>query len=212
MLDRGGGPPDIRASDDEREAVVGRLRTAAREGRLTLDELADRLEGALTAVTRAELAPLTADLPVEAAPAPSTSKSRHWIVGIMGGGDHGGRWRIAPRCTVVNVMGGADLDLAGAIVEGEVTEIRVFSLMGGSDIRIPDGVHAELSGFAFMGGNDLELEDAPPPAPGAPVVRVRAYSIMGGTDVKRSTGGRPRRSRLPQPPPPPPPPAIPPAP
>jgi hypothetical protein len=72
------------------------------------------------------------------------------------------------------------------MVEGPETEIRVFSLMGGADIRVPDGVHVELSGFAFMGGNDLRLEDAPDPPPGAHVVRVRAYSIMGGTDVKRA--------------------------
>jgi Cell wall-active antibiotics response 4TMS YvqF len=103
----------------------------------------------------------------------------------MGGGDHAGRWRIASRCTVVNVMGGADLDLTGAVVEGPETEIQVFSLMGGSEIVVPDGVHVELSGFAFMGANGLRLEDAPSPPPGAPVVRVRAYSIMGGTDVKR---------------------------
>jgi hypothetical protein len=186
----------MRASDEEREAVVVRLRAAAGEGRLTLDELADRLERALSAGTRADLEPLTVDLPEAAAPAPSAAKPRRWIVGIMGGGDHRGRWRIAPRCTVVNLMGGADLDLTDAIVQGSSTEIRVFSLMGGSDILVPEGVHVELSGFAFMGGNDLELEEAPPPPPGAPVVRVRAYSVMGGTDVKLRRVARPRTPRL----------------
>ena len=52
----------------------------------------------------------------------------------MGGGTHAGRWRIAPRSTVVNLMGGADLDLTRATVEEMETEITVFSLMGGSDI------------------------------------------------------------------------------
>jgi hypothetical protein len=183
------GSPAVRASDAEREAAVSRLQTAAGEGRLALEELADRLERALSAATRRELEVLTADLPEQTAPAPPTSKARRWIVGIMGGGAHKGRWRIASRCYVVNVMGGADLDLTGAVVEGPETEIQVFSLMGGSDIVVPDGVHVELTGFAFMGGNDLKLEDAPSPPPSAPVVRVRAYSIMGGTDVKR---GRPR--------------------
>jgi Domain of unknown function (DUF1707)/Cell wall-active antibiotics response 4TMS YvqF len=185
MSESGAGPPAIRASDAEREAVVARLQTAAGDGRLALEELADRLERALAAATRSELEVLTADLPEQAAEALPAAKSRRWIVGIMGGGDHAGRWRIASRCTVVNVMGGADLDLTGAVVEGPETEIQVFSLMGGSEIVVPDGVHVELSGFAFMGGNGLRLEDAPSPPPGAPVVRVRAYSIMGGTDVKR---------------------------
>jgi hypothetical protein len=185
MSESGAQPPAVRASDAEREAVVARLQTAAGEGRLALEELADRLDRALGAVTRTELEVLTADLPEQAAPAAPAVKARRWIVGIMGGGDHKGRWRIASRCTVVNVMGGADLDLTGAVVEGTETEIQVFSLMGGSDIVVPDGVHVELSGFAFMGGNDLNLDDGSPPPPGAPVVRVRAYSIMGGTDVKR---------------------------
>jgi uncharacterized protein DUF1707/cell wall-active antibiotic response 4TMS protein YvqF len=203
MPESGSGTPAIRASDDEREAVVARLGTAAGEGRLALDELADRLDRALAAVTRAELEPLTTDLPEQSAPAPSAAKARRWIVGIMGGGDHRGRWRIASRCTVVNLMGGADLDLTDALVQGPETEIRVFSLMGGSDIIVPDGVQVELSGFAFMGGNDLRLEDTPSPPPGAPVVRVRAYSIMGGTDVKLRTTVGSRPPRLPWPPPPP---------
>jgi hypothetical protein len=179
------GTPATRASDAERDAVVERLRTAAGEGRLGLDELADRLDRALSAVTRADLEPLAADLPEQPAPAPSGGGGRRWIVAIMGGGRHRGRWRIASRCTVVNVMGGSDLDLTEAIVEGPETEIRVFSLMGGSNVIVPDGVHVELGGFAFMGGNDLKIEGRPAPHAGAPVVRVRAYSVMGGTDVKR---------------------------
>ncbi|HYN51192.1 MAG TPA: DUF1707 domain-containing protein [Thermoleophilaceae bacterium] len=190
MPESSGETPAIRASDAEREAVVTRLRTAAGEGRLSLDELADRLDRALSAVTRADLEPLGTDLPEQ--PAPSAPQARRWIVGIMGGGDHEGRWRIAARCTVINLMGGADLDLTHAIVDGSETEIRVFSLMGGSDIVVPDGVHVELSGFAFMGGNDLRLEGKAPPPPGAPVVRVRAYSVMGGTDVKLRRTALPR--------------------
>jgi hypothetical protein len=176
--------PAARASDEEREAVAERLRTAAGEGRLALDELAERLETAFSAVTRAELEPLTADLPAtSASPAPARA-GRRWIVAIMGGGTHRGRWRIASRCTVINVMGGSDLDLTEAIVEGSEIEIRVFSLMGGSNVVVPDGVHVELAGFALMGGNDLNGKASARPQPGAPSVRVRAYSVMGGTDVE----------------------------
>jgi hypothetical protein len=177
-------PPAMRASDAERERTALTLRDAATEGRLTLEELAARLERALTATTRGELERLTADLPAD--PAPSRGRGTRWIVGIMGGGDHKGRWRIAPRCTVINVMGGADLDLRDAIVEGPEVEITVISIMGGSDIVVPEGVEVELGGFAVMGGNDLKLGRTAPPA-NAPVVRVRAYSLMGGTDVKRAS-------------------------
>lgn len=187
------GPPATRASDAEREATAAQLRSAAGEGRLNLDELAERLDAAFAAVTRAELEPLTADLPAQAPPAPAT-KARRWVVGIMGGATQRGRWSIAERCTVVNVMGGADLDLTRAIVSDAETEITVLSVMGGSDIIVPDGVHVELTGFAVMGGNKLRLEDAPLPPPGAPVVRVRAYSVMGGTDVKLRRRDRKRKT------------------
>lgn len=185
MSEPDSGTPVVRASDAERDAVLAKLREAAGEGRLGLEELAERIDGALVAVTRDDLVPLTADLPVQRAPATGTKAAR-WIVGVMGGGDHKGRWRIASRCTVINVMGGADLDLTDALVEGGETAIRVFSLMGGSTITVPDGVNVDFGGFAFMGSNDLAIEGAPRPPVGAPVVRVRAYSVMAGTDVKRS--------------------------
>jgi hypothetical protein len=180
----------VRASDSERELTVEALRAAAVEGRLTLEELAERVEGALVATTRNELAPLTVDLPAPSRPARTGRAGSRWIVGVMGGGDRKGRWRIASRCTVVNVMGGADLDLRDALIESAETVITVVSLMGGSDIVVPEGVEVELGGFAFMGGNDLKI-GGPRPRPGAPVVRVRAFSLMGGTDVKSERGPDP---------------------
>ena len=54
---------ELRASDADRDRVAERLRSAAGEGRLSSDELEERLEAAFAARTDAELAPLTADLP-----------------------------------------------------------------------------------------------------------------------------------------------------
>jgi hypothetical protein len=110
---------------------------------------------------------------------------------VAGGGDHRGRWHVAERVTVVNVLGGADLDLREATLAGPEVEITVFSFLGGSDITVPEGVHVELAGFGVLGGNDLRLE-GPEPPPGAPVIRVRAYSILGGTDVRTRRGRGPR--------------------
>ena len=199
--------PEVLASDAERESALARLRDAVGEGRLTLEELAERVEAALGARTRSELEAVAADLPA-AAPAPSERKrGTRWVLGILGGDDRAGRWRIAERCTVVNVMGGADLDLREAIVEGDHTDILVVSLMGGSNITVPEGVEVEMGGFALMGGNALKAQ-GPVPARGAPTVRVRAYSLMGGTDVIVSSegGSAGRRLRAPTLPPPLPPP------
>jgi hypothetical protein len=153
-----------RASDSEREAVVARLRDAAGEGRLTVEELTERIDAAYAAKTRTELEPLTADLPAPAAgsapartrvePGPTAPSP---VLGILGGGDRRGRWRVPARLTVVNVLGGADLDLREATLAAPEVEITVWSLLGGSDITVPEGVHVELDGFALLGSNDLRL-------------------------------------------------------
>src|SRR5215472_17415029 len=61
-----GAPQDsgaLRASHEDRDRVVEQLRVAAGDGRLSSEELDERLELALSARTYAELVPLTADLP-----------------------------------------------------------------------------------------------------------------------------------------------------
>ncbi|WP_017977200.1 DUF1707 SHOCT-like domain-containing protein [Actinopolyspora halophila] len=67
----------MRASDADRETVVGRLRAALNEGRLDIAEFDDRVRRTYAAVTWGELRPLTEDLPAasavaeqESAPAP----------------------------------------------------------------------------------------------------------------------------------------------
>jgi hypothetical protein len=179
-----------RASDAEREETVTRLREAAADGRLSVEELAERIDAAYAATTLAELEPLTGDLP-------ATTRSMDvergggtsFLLGVLGGGDRSGRWRVAERLTVLNVLGGADLDLREATLAGPEVTIKVISILGGSDIIVPEGVHVELSSFALLGGDDLRLE-GPEPPPGAPVVHVKTVSILGGTDVKTRRGRR----------------------
>jgi hypothetical protein len=57
------GSPDLRASDAERERVAAFLRDQAAEGRLTPDELDERVGLAYSAKTVRELKALIADLP-----------------------------------------------------------------------------------------------------------------------------------------------------
>jgi Domain of unknown function (DUF1707) len=59
----------IRVSDADRDRVTGRLREHFAEGRLTSDELDERISAALNAKTFGDLRPLMADLP-EPVPAP----------------------------------------------------------------------------------------------------------------------------------------------
>jgi len=194
--------PEVRASDADRERVAERLRRAAGDGQLTVDELDERLEAAYGSRTRRELVALTADLQPETAAAgaapvqyagaqgetgvtvrPGPGGSR-WLVAIMGGCDRKGRWRLAERATSLNLMGGSDLDLTEVELAADTVELTVISIMGGADIRVPEGINVEVSEFAFMGGNTVQA-GASGHIPGAPTVRLRLHSIMGGADVKR---------------------------
>ena len=64
---------NLRVSHEDRDQVAEQLRVAAGDGRLTADELDERLETALTARTYGELEVLLVDLPAApgARPAPA---------------------------------------------------------------------------------------------------------------------------------------------
>ncbi len=192
-MTEGGSLPQLRASDADRERVAELLRHAAGDGQLTVHELDERLDQAYAARTRADLEPLTADLqvPPEAqVPASRTFAVRRgaggarWLVAIMGACDRKGRWRLAERSTNLNVMGGSDLDLNQVELASDEVELTVLAVMGGSDIRVPEGLNVEVSELAIMGANSVDVGEQRP-HPGGPVLRLRLLSIMGGIDVKR---------------------------
>jgi len=189
--------PELRASDADREHAAEVVRKAAGVGRLTVEELGGRLDAIYAARTQGELEALVEDLtPAGAGDRPAVrvlpgNDGTRWVVSIMGGSDRKGRWRVARKATVINVMGGGVLDFNDAELADNVVEVRVFSLMGGSNICVPEGLDVEVSEFALMGGNGIKLGASPPDREG-PLLRLRIFSVMGGTDVRR---GRKRSRR-----------------
>jgi hypothetical protein len=187
--------PELRASDADREQAAERLRHAAGDGRLTMDELEERLNTVYESRTHGELERLTADIVPRGGDQQLATGARRmpvrkgdggagWLVSIMSGRDRKGRWRVGRHLKVIDVMGGSNLDLNDAELSDDHVEITVIAIMGGSEIRVPEGLNVELSEFAFMGGNDANLGD-PQPDPGGPTLHLRMISVMGGSSVKR---------------------------
>lgn len=207
-----------RASDDDRERAVEELRRAGGDGRLTLEELDERLGQAHAARTCRGLEELLADLSGPAGPVtvrdarssglsvrPGDGGSR-WVVSFMSGATRSGRWRMSPRCTVVNVMGSSELDLNDVELAHDVSDMTVFSFMGGSDVRVPEGCRVEVSDFAFFGANDVQRGVTISGPSEGPLIRLRLFSIMGGTRVasgRRLVRAERRSSTAGLPPPPP---------
>jgi hypothetical protein len=183
--------PELRASDADRERTADLLRHAAGEGRLTMDELDERLDLVYETRTQRELDKLTADVVVpgdvqrvQARMPVRSGDGSAWVVSVMSGHDRKGRWRVGKHLKVIDVMGGSNVDLNDAELTDSETTITVFSLMGGSEIRVPENVNVVISDFAFMGGNDAKVGEALPD-PGGPTIHIKLISIMGGSSVKR---------------------------
>jgi len=180
----------LRVSDAERDAVLRTLGDHAAVGRLTLDELEERSGRALAAKTRGDLATLTSDLPREAgqaselSPVTSRKKPVRWMVAIMGGSHRRGRFRTVGSINAVAIMGGDEIDLRDAELEGGELTLNLFALMGGSNIYVPDSVEVEVGGFSLMGGHE-EVGSERPPRPNAPLIRIRVYALMGGATIYR---------------------------
>lgn len=198
---------EMRASDTDREQVAERLREAAGHGRLTMDELDERLERAYAAKTYAELQPLTRDLPAPgtAAPLPAaaspTSAARvggaptgpRWSIAIMSGSTRRGRWVVPRRHTAFAFWGGIQIDLRDASFAEQETVIQASAIMGGIEIIAPPDVDVHVEGIGVMAGYDDTTEShIDPPPPGAPVVRVTGLAFWAGVDVKRVARRNPR--------------------
>jgi len=190
------GQRHLRVSDADREQAAEVLRMAVGDGRLTLDELDERLAAAYAAKTYADLEAVTSDLPGPGVSAPAVPVSggfpadriggtpgTTFAIAIMSGAQRTGRWVVPSRFTCFALMGGIELDLRYAqFSEREVT-IQAFCLMGGVSIIAPDDIDVDVSGIGFMGGFDHRSSG--PGLPGAPRVRVIGFAMMGGVDVRR---------------------------
>ncbi len=179
----------LRVSDAERDATVRALGDHAAVGRLTLDELEDRSGRALTAKTRGELATLTSDLPADPGQSQSQLRDRprkpvRWMIAIMSGSHRRGRFRAVGSINANAIMGGDEIDLREAEIEGGELTLNLVAIMGGANVYLPDSVEVEVGGFSLMGGHE-EVGSQRSPRPGAPVVRIRIYNLMGGATIYR---------------------------
>jgi hypothetical protein len=196
------GPADhglMRVSDSDREQAAEVLREAAGHGRITMDELDERLEVAYAAKTYADLAVVTRDLPQAgqpaAAPARPGAVSRiggtprsTFSVAVLSGARRMGRWVVPRKYVAVAVMGGIELDLRDAQFSEPDVTLHAYTVMGGIEITVPEDVEVDVSGLAFMGGFDHNASG--PGTPGAPRVRVLGFALMGGVEVRRKPAAK----------------------
>jgi hypothetical protein len=169
---------EIRASDAERDATVDRLREAAAEGRLTLEELSDRIEAAAGAVMRSDLAALTSDLPARALAGGVVQPPD---VRALGDIKRSGSWMLPAESRFRTYFGTIKLDLRQAQIAVEETHIHAWTLFGNVDLLVPEGVEVEIRTKTPIG---RLRHEAAPPAPGAPRIVLTGGTFFGDVRVR----------------------------
>jgi hypothetical protein len=202
-------PRNLRASDADRERVANVLREAAGDGRLSLDELDERLDAVYAAKTYAELEPITNDLPDGGStyvPAPAKAATldparfggeptSHGAVAILGGFTRRGDWVVPKEFTAFMLMGGGEIDLREARFAEREVSIHIVAIMGGCEVIVPEDATVRVTGIGIMGAFDHSGSGTG--SPDGPVITVNGVAIMGGVDVKRRpTGGDTLQRRL----------------
>jgi hypothetical protein len=162
-------PGDLRASHSDRDQVVEVLRVAAGDGRLTADELDERLEAALTARTVSELAVLTTDLPAAgSAPAPAVPSEPKDLVRIdvgSGSAKRDGQW-VVPRQLEVRVTSGSvRLDLSEAVITQPTLHLDVGVRSGSLVVVTRPGVVVDADDIAVSSGHVSVRPHAGPAVP-----------------------------------------------
>jgi Cell wall-active antibiotics response 4TMS YvqF/Domain of unknown function (DUF5668) len=103
------------------------------------------------------------------------------VFSILGGGEYRIRAKNFRGGDLVAFMGGFDVNLRDADIEGSEATITVNCLMGGGVIRVPETWAVSMRVAAFMGGHSLKARE------GLEVQKtliVKGIAIMGGVEVR----------------------------
>jgi len=154
------GRGELRASHTDRDAVVELLQVAAGDGRLTADELDERLELALTARTYSELAALTADLPAApgtgALTAPGVPPEPRELIRLKvtsGSARREGRWVVPQRMECIVTSGNIKLDFTDAVLTGRTLRIDAEVRSGNLTIVTKPGIVVDADDVSIGSGN-----------------------------------------------------------
>ena len=186
--------PEIRVSHADRDQVAEQLRIAAGDGRLTMEELDERLDRALSARTGSELALLTRDLPAFADGPLADGVEVKDLVRIevsSASQVRQGRW-VLPRAMEIKVgSGSVKLDLTEAVITNPMLKIDAEVRSGSLSIITKPGIEVFVDEVTVRSGS-AKVVAPPDPAPGGTptVLRIEiSGSVRSGSVVARPPRG-----------------------
>jgi hypothetical protein len=147
---------ELRASHEDRDRVVELLRVSAGDGRLTADELDERLELALTARTYGELARLVADLPAAGSAASAPAPRAKEVMRIDCDSGHtvkNGRWVVPQRIEARIRSGQLKLDFTQAVINQPSLQIDAEVNSGHIILITKPGIVVDTDDVAVRSGH-----------------------------------------------------------
>ncbi len=141
---------ELRASDADRDAAAAVLSSALATGRLTSTEHAERLDAVYAAKTLGELAPLTRDLPAEAAAASVGVADRAEVSARFSKVIRSGRWVAGRRTRLTSRFGALIVNLSEAVLPGREITLEIDAFCGKLIITVPEGAHVIDEGGALF--------------------------------------------------------------
>ncbi|MHA6762351.1 DUF1707 SHOCT-like domain-containing protein [Streptacidiphilus sp. PAMC 29251] len=180
----------LRASHEDRDEVVEQLRVAAGDGRLTAEELDERLETALNARTYGELAVLLQDLPTTATagkglakpagPAPEVVRlqANHSNLRRVG------PWAVPLRMEVEAKSANVLVDFTAAVIAHPELDLVVSLHSANLRLVVPAGVVVEVDELAVRSSNVQQRVAYPPGAPAVLTIRISGDAKSSNVQVR----------------------------
>jgi hypothetical protein len=111
----------------------------------------------------------------------SDANSTLSALAVLGGMNRGNNSRTFRGGDLTAVLGGCEIDLRQAAIDGEAV-LEVFAMWGGIEIKVPDDWTIVGRVTPILGGFDDKTR--PPLGATAHRLVVRGFAIMGGIEVK----------------------------
>lgn len=200
----------VRVSNIQRENAVMALRNAAGEGRLSFDELNERVPAALTVITRGDLMRLLDDLvpasemddviadPRVLGEGPGFQWSNPLFLEMKSFDSVGrlGAWDVPPFIEIINTGGSVYLNFIEARPLADLIDIALVSnaWMGSFTFVVPEGWGVDTSGITASGASPgVSSRVRTRPSPGNPRIMIRGL-VTGQVTVRHPSGRDTRRA------------------
>lgn len=179
---------DLRASHEDRDRAVEHLRDAAGDGRLTPEELDERLEIALTARTYGELEQVVADLPSTPVPAPVAdhvlAKESVELRAMHGNIRRVGPWPVPGHIDVEARSGNVMIDFTEAVITRPTLDMTVTLRSGNLTLVVPRDVYVDVDGVSLRSGNVRQRVQVDPRTQPRLVITVTGNLRSGNLTVR----------------------------